>query len=170
MPRRGRGRSREPVRLMRLVLRLSIRLQDLHTAAIFAEESTSEGLAIRLLVAARKLTFRRQSGPLGLETGTMQEDKVEQYMYAQAINRCKQARGQYCKVTGYDNMACDNNMRHVGMCIHIKGAYAYQPQGEGATDHWLLTSCGTISWANNLQHYLHPHATRATQRCTCLSQ
>jgi hypothetical protein len=59
------------------VLRLntvSLRLEDLHTASIFAEESTSEGLAIRLPAAARKMTFRRLSGPFDIETGTMQQN------------------------------------------------------------------------------------------------
>ena len=69
---------------------------------------------------------------------TSRQERCRRIRHAQVINPCKQARGQHYMITGYDNMACDNNIEHVGMCIHSKGAYAYQPQGKGATDHWLL--------------------------------
>lgn len=105
LPRRGRGRSREPVRLAALRLRLSACLEDLHTAAIFAEESTSEGLTIRLPAAARKMTFRRLSGPFDVS-------RQERCSRICTGDQQVQARGQYDKVTGYDNMACDNSMRH----------------------------------------------------------
>ena len=138
LPRRGRGCSREPVRL-----RLSLRLTDLHTAqSCYLQESTSEGLAIRLPAAARKMTFRRLSGPLTLVS---RQERCSRIRYARVIKTCKHARGQYYMVTGYDSKACDNNMRHVGMCIHSKGAYAYQPQGEGATDHWLLAAMARVA-------------------------
>lgn len=84
-------------------------------------------------------TAKRSSG---LETP---QERCSRIRYARLIKTCKHARGQYYMVTGYHGMACDNNMRHVGMCIHSKGAYAYQPQGEGATDHWLLAAMARVA-------------------------
>lgn len=92
---------------------VSLCLEDLHTAAIFAEELTSEGLAIRLPAAARKMTFRRLIGPFDIS-------RQERCSRICTGDQQVQARGQYYKVTGYDNMACDNNMRHARrMARHV---------------------------------------------------
>lgn len=137
LPRRGRGSSREPVRLT-----LSLRLTDLHTAQLLFA-----GVDIRRTYDPPAgcgtendiPTAKRSSG---LETP---QERCSRIRYARVIKTCKHARGQYYMVTGYHSMACDNNMRHVGMCIHSKGAYAYQPQGEGATDHWLLAAMARVA-------------------------
>jgi hypothetical protein len=69
-------------------------------------------------------------------------------------------------------MACDNKARTAS--LRVGKACAYTAKGHMHNEHkakaWLIIGYLLVwhdeSWANKLRDNLHPHAARATQRCT----